>query len=542
MTSSAPRSLGVSCTLPTPATPLTVREAVIELMRRFGMTSVFANPGSTELPLFRDFPADFRYVLGLQEAVVVGMADGYAQANGNAAFVNLHSAAGVGNAMGNIFTAFRNRTPLVITAGQQARSILPFDPFLASTQATELPKPYVKWSIEPARAEDVPLAIARAYHVAMQEPRGPVLVSIPVDDWDRLAEPVPARVVSTVTRPEPQVLDQIGAALDACERPTLVVGGAVDRAGAWDHVIRLAERHHARVYVAPMSGRCGFPEDHRLFAGFLPAMREKIVAQLTGHDLIFVVGAPAFTYHVEGAGPHVPQGATLCQLVDDPGVAAWTPVGIAAVGNIRLGVIDLLARPAPKGRALPAPGPSWPRAEPAPRMSVAFALQTLAEARDPADIVVEEAPSSRPVMQKYLPITRSGTFFTMDSGGLGYGMPAAVGVALAKPGTRVIALIGDGSSMYSIQALYSAVQLDLPVTFVILNNSRYAALQEFAPVFGFADTDPVQGTDLPGLEFVTLAAGMGCKGVRVSEANRLHDVLCTALSSPGPMLVEVVVA
>ncbi|MFP3247279.1 MAG: thiamine pyrophosphate-binding protein, partial [Paraburkholderia sp.] len=135
----------------------TVRDAVIDFARRVGMTSIFANPGSTELPMFRDFPADFRYVLGLQEAVVVGMADGYAQASGNAALVNLHSAAGVGNAMGNIFTAFRNRTPLVVTAGQQARSILPFEPFLAASQATELPKPYVKWSIEPARAQDVPL-------------------------------------------------------------------------------------------------------------------------------------------------------------------------------------------------------------------------------------------------------------------------------------------------------------------------------------------------------------------------------------------------
>ena len=194
MTSNAPRS---DASGSSQHASFTVRHAVIDLMRRLGMTSVFANPGSTELPLFRDFPQDFRYVLGLQEAVVVGMADGYAQATRNASFVNLHSAAGVGNAMGNIFTAFRNRTPIVITAGQQARSILPFDPFLASTQATELPKPYVKWSIEPARAEDVPLAIARAYHVAMQEPRGPVLVSIPVDDWDRAAEPVPARVVST---------------------------------------------------------------------------------------------------------------------------------------------------------------------------------------------------------------------------------------------------------------------------------------------------------------------------------------------------------
>ena len=184
----------------------TVRDATIDLLRRFGMTSVFGNPGSTELPMFRDFPEDFRYVLGLHEAVVVGMADGYAQATRNAALVNLHSAAGVGNAMGNIFTAHKNRTPLVITAGQQARSILPFDPFLSSTQATELPKPYVKWSIEPARAQDVPLAIARGYYVAMQEPRGPVLVSIPVDDWDQPAEPVVPRTVSTELRPEPRVL------------------------------------------------------------------------------------------------------------------------------------------------------------------------------------------------------------------------------------------------------------------------------------------------------------------------------------------------
>jgi benzoylformate decarboxylase len=363
-----------------------VRDAVIDFMRRVGMTSVFANPGSTELPLFRDFPADFRYVLGLQEAVVVGMADGYAQATDNASFVNLHSAAGVGNAMGNIFTAFRNRTPIVVTAGQQARSILPFDPFLASTQATELPKPYVKWSVEPARAEDVPLAIARAYYIAMQEPRGPVLVSIPVDDWDRAAEPVPVRVVSTAARPEPRVLDQIGAALDACDRPAFVVGGAVDRAGAWNDVVRLAERHNARVHVAPMSGRCGFPEDHRLFAGFLPAMREKIVERLSGHDMIFVIGAPAFAYHVEGSGPHVPGGASLYQLIDDPSIAAWTPVGTTAVGNVRLGMLDLLARPAPKTRPLPAARAPRPRVEPSPLMSVAFALQTLAEVRDAADI------------------------------------------------------------------------------------------------------------------------------------------------------------
>ena len=153
----------------------TVREAVFALLRSFGLTTFFGNPGSTELPMFRDFPADFRYVLALQESLAVGMADGFAQATRNAALVNLHSAVGIGHALGNLFTAFRNQTPLVIIAGQQARSILPYEPFLYSEQAAEFPKPYVKWSCEPARAEDVPAAIARAYYVAMQAPRGPTL-------------------------------------------------------------------------------------------------------------------------------------------------------------------------------------------------------------------------------------------------------------------------------------------------------------------------------------------------------------------------------
>lgn len=531
---------------PSRPTPLpTVREAVLDLLRGFHINTIFGNPGSTELPLFLDFPPDFRYILGLQESVVVGMADGYAQATHNAAFVNLHSAAGVGHAMGNIFTAHKNRTPMVITAGQQARSILPFDPFLFSGQATELPKPYVKWSIEPARAEDVPLAIARAYYIAMQQPRGPVLVSIPADDWDKPCEPLQARTVSTESRPESRVLQAIGDALDGAQRPVFVVGAAVDRDRAWDDVLALAERHNAAVWIAPMSGRCGFPQDHRLFAGVLPAMREKIVALLGGHDLVFALGAAAFTYHVEGFGPHVPPGAQLVQLIDDPGTAAWTPEGTSAVGSVRLGVQDLLARPAPAARALPPARAARPRAEasvPGALMSVPYVMQTLAEVRDAASIVVEEAPSSRAAMHAYLPILQSETFYTMCSGGLGYGLPAAVGVALAKPDRKVIGLIGDGSAMYSIQALWSAAQLKLPITFIILKNRRYAALQEFAPTFGFHEGDKLEGTDLPDLDFLALARGQGCDAVRVSDARQLAPVLRDALAHPRAILVEVDVA
>jgi benzoylformate decarboxylase len=521
---------------------MTVRAVVLDLLRAFGITTIFGNPGSTELPLFRDFPRDFRYILGLQEAVVVGMADGFAQATHNAAFVNLHSAVGVGHAMGNIFTAYRNRTPLVITAGQQARSILPYEPFLYSAQATELPKPYVKWSCEPARAEDVPSAIARAYYVAMQPPRGPVLVSVPADDWARPCERIVQRIVSRELRPEPRVLSAIGDAIDGSTRPAFVVGAAVDRDRAWDEVVRLAERHNAAVWVAPMSGRCSFPEDHALFAGFLPPMREKIVQLLCGHDLVFALGAAAFTYHVEGSGPHLPAGATLVQLIDDPNIAAWAPVGTSAVGSIRLGVLELLAREPPRPREHPAPRVRPARLEPSSPMSVGYVMQTLAELRDPASIVVEEAPSSRAAMQAHLPILRSETFYTMDSGGLGYSMPAAVGIALAKPDAKVIALIGDGSAMYSIQALWSAARLALPIAFVVLKNRRYAALQDFAAAFGFRSDERLPGTELPDIDFVALASGQGCRGVSVSRPEHLHDALANALGASVPTLVEVAVA
>jgi benzoylformate decarboxylase len=519
-----------------------VREAVVDLLRRLGMTSIFGNPGSTELPLFRDFPEDFRYVLGLQEAVVVGMADGYAQATHNATFVNLHSAAGVGHAMGNIFTAFKNRTPMVITAGQQARSLMQFDPFLFSNQATELPKPYVKWSCEPARAQDVPQAIARAYYIAMQEPRGPVFVSVPADDWDQPAQAVPVRLVSTQCRPEPGLLAQVAEALNKARRPAFVVGAAVDRAQAWDSVVQLAEVHRASVFGAPMAGRCSFPEDHPQFAGFLPAMREKITAALAGHDLVFAIGAPAFTYHVEGTGPHVPEGTSLVQLIEDPAIAAWTPVGTSVVGNIRLGVLDLLTQAHPVQRSMPAPKVRPPRVErpsAGVRMPVSYLMQTLADLRDPTSIVVEEAPSSRAVMQAYLPILQSGTYYTMCSGGLGHSLPAAVGIALAQPEKKVIAVIGDGSSMYAIQALWSAAQLQLPMMIVIVKNRRYAALQSFASVFGYAPGAQVVGTELPDIDFVALARGQGCQGLRVHDANALEATLCEALQAKMPTLIEV---
>jgi benzoylformate decarboxylase len=530
-----------------PSRSPSVRDAFIRLMKDLGIDTVFGNPGSTELPMFRQFPADMRYVLGLQESVVVGMADGYAQATKGAALVNLHSAVGVGHAMGNIFTAYKNQTPLIITAGQQARSILPFDPYLFSAQSTDLPKPYVKWACEPARAADVPIALARAYYMAMQAPRGPVFLSIPADDWEAETDWVVPRSVSQSIGPEPTLLSRLSHDLGKANNIALITGAGVARDGAIRQAVRLAEQYQAAVYSAPMSARCGFPERHALFTGFLPPMREKIVAQLQRYDLILVLGAPAFTYHIEGSGPHIPLGATCWQIIDDQNIAAWTPTGHTIVSSIDLALDALLAinassdqpRSAPPARAKP------PRPLATSPMSAAFVLSVLDQVRGNNDVIVEESPSTRTTMQQYLPMEGEDHFYTMASGGLGWGMPAAVGVALGRKklglAGSVIALIGDGSAMYAIQALHSAAELGLPIIFLIMNNRRYAALQEFAPVFGYAPDEKPVGTDLSGIDFVRLAEAQGVQAARLDNPNELSSSLLAALRAKEPYLLEIVI-
>ena len=517
---------------------VTVREAVIHLLRGFGCTTMFGNPGSTELPLFRDWPKDFHYVLGLQESVVLAMADGFAQATHNAAFVNLHSAAGTGHALGNLFTAWKNNAPVVVIAGQQARAMLPMDPFLGAKDAAEFPRPYVKYSIEPARAEDVPAAIARAYYVAMTEPMGPTFVSVPVDDWDKGCELIEPREVVTRRRPDPDAVVRIEEALAASRRPVIVVGSDVDRAGGFDGIVALAERWQAPVWVAPRTFRCGFPESHPLFAGFLAPLKAAVVDRLKGHDLVLVLGAPAFTYHNESLGPFLPEGARLIQVVSDPDQAAFTPEGLSVVANVGAAISDLLARPAPaprppaKGRG---PRPAMAASDP---ITPRYLMQQLHALRPKDSIIVEEAPTTREPMNDQLPIDIPDGFFTTGSGGLGYGLPASVGVALARPAQRVIAVIGDGSAMYGVQALWSAAQARLPMTIVIVNNGGYLALKHMAGLFQMKE---VVGVDLPGIDFCGLAAALGCAAVRVDRPDALDQALQAALASDRPCLVDVLV-
>ncbi len=514
----------------------TVRDAVMQLLAERDMTTIFGNPGSTELPMFRNLPEGFRYRLGLQESIVLAMADGYAQATGRAALVNLHSSAGLGHAMGNLFTAWRNFTPLVVTAGQQARSMLPHEPFLYAERATELPRPFVKWAAEPARPEDVPLAISRAWAIAMEAPRGPTFVSIPIDDWDRPCSPVIVPRIFGRTGPDPAGVAAAAAILGAARHIAIVAGAGVANNGARDALVALVNRLGADVWIAPMAARNPFPEDHPRFRGFLAASREAIVRDLDGTDCVLVLGAPAFTYHVEGTGPFVPAGAQLVQVGDDPAIASRVPEGLAVVSDTRLALDALLdlvpARPtvSPAARALfPAP--------PADRLTDAMLMARLAALRPAGIAIVEEAPSTRGPMHDLFPIRAGDEFHTCASGGLGHGLPAAIGVALAQPGRPVLCLLGDGSAMYAIQGLWSAVAEGADVRFVIVNNGGYAALDQFGALFGI----DVVGSKLPGIDFVALAQGQGMPAERVADPAALDAAIGRLFAESGPRLMEVLI-
>ena len=396
----------------------------------------------------------------------------------------------------------------------------------------------MKFSIEPARAEDVPAAIARAYYVAMQPPCGPTFVSVPIDDWTHPTHPVEARSVSRELGPDRAAMGRLATALAASERPALVVGPGVDRAQAVDLLVRVAEKTRAAIWVSPFSARCSFPERHPQFAGFLHASPAQLSDALRGHDLVVVIGAPVFTFHVEGHAAIFDGATTLFQITDDPDAAAVTPVGTSIVASMKPALAMLLERLPETRRAMPA-GRTLP---PAPRagdpIPAEFLLHALSTAMPDDAVLVEEAPSHRPAMQKFMPMRGQDSFYTMASGGLGWALPAAVGIALGRPGVRTVCLIGDGSAMYSIQALWTAAQRKLPLTVVVLNNSGYGAMRSFSQVMQVRN---VPGLDLPDIDFVKIAEGLGCDAVRVAKSSELAGALKRGLAHDGTSLIEVMV-
>ncbi|WP_394428799.1 benzoylformate decarboxylase [Streptomyces sp. SGAir0957] len=508
----------------------TVREAFVSWLRDTGMTTVFGNPGSTELRMFRDWPDDFRYVLGLQESTAVAMAAGHSLGTGRAAFVSLHSAGGVGHALGAVFNAYRDRVPLVIVAGQQARSLLRLRPFLGADEPAQFPRPYVKFARQPDRAADVPAVLAEAHRVAMTHPRGPVFVSVPEDDWDRPAEPVAPRAVHTRFTADPDALAALAARLDACARPALVVGPGVEDEGALPEALALAERIRAGVWISPLSGRSGFPESHPLFQGFLPPVAGRLAARLAPYDVVVALGTPVFTYHVPDDSPPLAPGTELFHLDCDPAQAAWLPIGTSLVTTLRPALTRLLAtvgasdREPPKPRTPPTTAPLS-----GDRLTPELVLDELRRRLPRGRVLVEEAPSHRDALHARVPIDQPGGFLTTGSGALGWGLPLAVGRALADM-RRVVCVLGDGSALYSVQALWTAARHRAPVTFVILDNGGYGAVSALGRRIGVA---PVPGTDIGGIEFARLAEAFGCASDHADRPEDLAGALDRAVTRLG---------
>ncbi len=503
------------------------------------MTVIFGNPGSTELPFLRDLPADFRYVLALHERSAAGMALGYAMAKGKAAFVNLHSIASAGNGLSAFIDAAYCHAPLVVTTGQQDRRQVLAEPFLVS-RAVDVVKPYVKWACEPLRAEDVPAAIARGYHLAMQPPMGPVFISIPMDDWTHPCAPVVSREVSQTVMPDPAGLDAVVRALDSTANPALVVGAQIEEDRGWHAVIALAEHLNADVYQEPIPSRWTFPRTHPLFRGGLLPAQQPLANQLAAYDTVVVLGAPIFLYYAYVPGDPIRPGTKLFQITNSPLDASAALAGTSIVGNLAAAAEYLRAHAKAKSRS--AVSLAVKAAEPKPEHPItpAYLFSVLNRLMPANAVICEECPSSKGDLDRYVQLDRPGSFYSVRTGILGFGVPAAVGLQLAHKDRRVVCPVGDGSIQYSIQTLWSAVQYDAPVIFIVVRNSDYSALKGFCDFTNVGRNVP--GMDIPAIDMVKIAQGYGMTAHEVDRPEDLEPALKEAFASQSPRLISVNVA
>ena len=522
----------------------TVHQYSYEILRKNNIKIIFGNPGSNELPFLKNFPEDFQYILGLHEGAVVGIADGYAQATGQPAFVNLHSAAGTGNAMGALSNAWNSHTPLVITSGQQTRAMMGVEALLTNIEATQLPKPLVKWSHEPASAQEVPHAIHRAIDIAKAEAAGPVYVSIPYSDWDvevdEQNEHLLHKQVSSAQCLSARDLKLVQEKINAAKKVALVLGTDVDRQMANDNAIKFAEALNVPVWVAPSSPRCPFPTTHTHFQGILPASIAGISRIFEEYDLVLVFGAPVFRYHQYEPGQYLGKNTELMAFTCDLQEAARAAMGSSFVCDLD----DTLARLAEvvEAKVEPViPRPEIVAAESSKNGHIKpeRLFDLLSQLAPEKTIYTNESTSTTNILWERLRLEGQGSYYFAAAGGLGFGMPAAVGIQLAQPERRVVAVIGDGSANYSITALWTAAQYKIPVIFIILKNGTYGALRWFA---GVLKADDVPGMDVPDIDFTQIAKGYGVSACSVNNDDAFITAFQHALASNQPTLIEVVTA
>jgi benzoylformate decarboxylase len=525
----------------------TVRDATFDVLRARGLTTIFGNPGSTEVPFLAGLPEDLRFVLALHEGSVVGMATGWALARGEPAFVLLHTTAGLGNAVGALATARVNRAPLVVLVGQQDRRHVAFEPFLTGRLAG-LAGEYPVWVDQPVAAQDVPGSIARAGHEAATH-RGPAIVVVPMDDWaapatEEREDAAPARVVRAPSV-GPAAIDELAALLAEAESPAIVVGAGADDPEAWSALVDVAERLVAPVFQESFGARAGFPQDHRFYGGVLPADRPRLREKLAPYDTLLVVGAPVFRQSPYAAGRLTEPGTRIAVVGDNPDEVHRSPAAFALLGApgpvCRLLVERLPQRTAaePPEQFRPPPAPSPPAAgEP---LRAGHVLSALAERLAPETVLVEEAPVDRPELHERLLARRPLGFLSAAMGGLGFGLAGATGVRMALPDRPVVAVVGDGSAMYGIQALWSAAHYRVGVLFVILSNGGYAIMDRLVERHDARAPWPSFSVDIAGI-----ARAQGCDARTISGydelAGALDEVVPELATSEKPLLLDVAIA
>ena len=539
--------------------------ALLELLKQEGVRVMFGNPGTTELPLMDAFAAehDIRYVLALQEAPAMGMADGYAQASGRLACVNLHAAPGLGNAMGMLYDAQKAGAPIIVTAGQHEQRFNFTEPLLWA----DLPvvaRPFVKWSEEVRRLSDLPRAIHRAAKTALAPPTGPVFLSLPGDiltDSEDLDLGHPTRVATGI-RGDARAIAEAAKLMARAKSPVITAGDAVPQGDALAELVAFAEALGAPVYDEGMATRAMFPSSHPLYRGAQVRLPAAIRGMLEQHDLLVSIGADLFTLSLPDEVDSMPEGMKIVHLDTNPWelgknypatvailgdpkttlpemtqalLAAGADAGLVAkrLAHARAEGISSLARLNANAEALSERHPIHP-------LSL---MQAIGRVLPEDAVVIDETISSGAGLRRFLKSDDAQSFFGMRGGGIGWGLPAAIGAKLALPDRPVVALIGDGSAMYTIQGLWTAARENLRMVFVIINNYSYRILKQRTNAMKglAAQADRYVGMDLdrPRIDFVSVARGLGLTAHRAATLSDVRDLLEAALAHDGPTLLDV---
>ena len=547
------------------------RRVLMESLVSHGVRHIFGNPGTTETPLLDSLPAypQIEYVMTLHEGVAVGAASFYAQATGRTAVANLHVAPGLGNAIGSLYGAFKANSPLVVTAGQQDTRMRLANPLLGH-DLVAMAAPVTKWSVQVERADEIAPILRRAFKVATDSPKGPIFVSLPIDvmEQETSVEAIGPDKLWRSTHPDPKGLEEVASLLLKSANPAIVAGDDVARSGAHEGLVALAEAIGASVWFEGLRHHAPFPTSHPNYRQSLPGDAAQVRKALQDADFVLLLGGPFFEDIWYAAGGHFPAGAAVVQIEESPERLAFNyHLDAGIVGDMATSFVSLTnavrSRATPEFR-LAAQRRNQALVELRAREKEAYrARLEKSWSREPSSmprvtaelrrglpddaVIVDESITASLDLARSFDYQGFGDYFGGRGGGIGQGFAGAIGVKIAMPDRPVVAVSGDGSAMYSIQALWTAAHHKLAIVFVILSNRQYRILKHNVDVwrqnFEAGTQHPYQHMDLTGpeLDFVHLAAGMGLEGTRVEKADAIAPALASAVAANRPYLVEIAV-